>query len=140
MIEFRWKCSYMNEIWFEVLGDGDRYEMVYRTGTSDYELSICNGGAERYYRDCAPLVGWLRREMSGPLSPEVVRAYNAWRVAERDEWVAQLTANPQRYGHMLDEWRDVTYIAKGSVRWVGGWAAEGGHFEFAPLEPELIAA
>lgn len=138
---FRFKASYMNETWFEVVADGERFQVVYRHGLSDYERSIHTGGSAGYAIDCEPVVGFLRRQLGYlPLSLDLVRDFNAWRVAERDRWIKTMGDFPQRYGPITPEDRAVKDLALGAAQWLGGWAKDGGHWRLDHLPEDTRLA
>ena len=98
--EFRWKCSYMGTIDYEVFGDGEAYKVEVRRSAGDYERTIFNGDDARWQRDVVDAIDLIRRSSSPstPISPETVAAFNAWLLSEHLANVAKLRAAPERYG------------------------------------------
>lgn len=142
MTQFTWKSSYLNEVWFQVVtDDGDSFEVVYRTGVSDYERSIHNGGAAAYAVDCEPLIGFLRRELGYlPLSLDIVRDFNTWRGVERDHWIEKMEKFSDRYGPVTPAEREITLLAVGGAQWTGGRAKDGGHWRLDCLQEPVKQA
>jgi hypothetical protein len=114
---FRWTCSYLGCIEFEISNPTERYLAEFRHAASDYELSICNGDDVR--RDALASIGILRRKWSTDAesrawreSPETARlyqvpsetvaAFNAWRFAEQRRRIADIESQPHRYGILAD--------------------------------------
>ena len=131
---FEWKCSYLNQVWFMVHGDGESYEVRLRTRLCDYEASIYNGGPAKYRETNEPLVGLLMREhcyRRPPLSLDVVRAFNDWRRAENATTNAHFAANPHRYGEGATA--ELYWLARGAAHYGEG-------YEFYPLSNELVEA
>jgi hypothetical protein len=103
--EFRWKCSFMGTIDYEVFGDGETYRIGVRRSASDYERSIFNGGDQEWQRDVVSAIDLVRRSSSPsqPLSPETVAAFNAWLLAEHEASIAKMKAKPERYGFLAED-------------------------------------
>lgn len=96
---FRWTCSYLNCVWYEVTDETGTYEIELRRRVCDYERSIANYTDETWERDVVAAIGLLRRtDSTRPIPDATVAAFNAWRQAERDQWIAKWKANADRYG------------------------------------------
>ena len=107
--KFRWTCSYMGTVWYQVTDATGTYEAELRHQLSDYESSICNGDDVR--QESRSAIGILRRscpvkltsgEYSFAVPRETVEAFNAWRAAEHAERVAKLRGDTDRYGIIAD--------------------------------------
>lgn len=101
---FRWKCSWWVGAEFQVYGDGSPYRVELRSRATDWEREHFHINDDHWYNDIVPSVGILRRSAESwlPLKPEVVAAFNAWRLAEHAEFIAKLRAHPERYGTIAD--------------------------------------
>ena len=115
---FRWTCSYMNSAWFDVIGDGQTYQIELRRGISDYERSIWNGTEEAWQRDIVPLIGCIKPDSGSRqdgIPQEVVDAFNAWRMFEHLDFRASIERHPEKYG-VVDWDNDPSYAAPKPVR------------------------
>lgn len=95
---FRWTYTYMNSTWFDVTGDGQRYEIELRRGVCDYERSISNRTDAEWTRDVVPLIGMIHRGGGYPIPQPVVDAFNEWRMADHIANRKQIDAHPEKYG------------------------------------------
>jgi hypothetical protein len=96
---FRWTCSYLNCVWYEVTDETGTYEVELRRRVSDYERSITSYTDEAWERDVVAAIGILHRTSSTrPIPDETVAAFNEWQQSVREEWIAKWKANPDRYG------------------------------------------
>jgi len=99
---FRWTCSYQGSIWYNCTEPtGELYELCLRREAPDYELAGANGDDCR--RDILASVGLLRRSYTGTgrhgeVSRATLDAFNRWRLAEHEKRLAQMEAQPHRYG------------------------------------------
>lgn len=101
-LQFSWTCSYMGCTWYNVYPtDGPKYSIELRRNLGDYERSILNRKTDPE-REIVPTIGMIRREYRSdiPISPEVVDAFNVWRDAEHDAFVATLRKKPSKFGEM----------------------------------------
>lgn len=105
----------MNSAYFDVHGDGERYEIELRRGVCAYERSIFNGSETEWQRDILPLVGAIKRGGGYPIPQAVVDAFNEWRMAEHLVQRRQIDANPERYG-VIDWGNDPMFKAPEAVR------------------------
>lgn len=119
---FRWKLSYMGTVEYEVFDEAGRYLVEIRHSVGDYELSIANGDGVR--SDWKSSVGILRRvgcikrpdgSWSFEVPPDVVDAFNEWRLEQHLAQMAKLDAQPERYGFIGpdDELRRRPMLARG---------------------------
>lgn len=101
-VTFRWKCSYQGTVWFDVYGDGPRYEIETRRSASDYERQHFSGTEAEWQRDVIAGINLLRRSCESWLAipAHVVAAFNVWRAAEHAANVRQITSQPERYGEI----------------------------------------
>jgi len=99
---FRWTCSYGDEVNYQVYGDGQPYEATVRWEASDYFRSIWNGDEASWQAQCVAAIGLIRGRTCEPMSQDVVDAFNAWRAHEHARGIAELKANPGKYG-VIDE-------------------------------------
>jgi hypothetical protein len=103
---FRWTCSYMGTVDYEIVGDGPVYTATLRREASDYEESIYNHRSPLadWERDVVASIGLLHRSDSRfAIAQEVVDAFNAWRQAEHDAFVKLLRDHPEKYGPFGDD-------------------------------------
>lgn len=106
MASFAWKASYFGCVAYTVTDETGTYEAELRHSVSAYELSIANGDDVR--REMASAVGILRRHNLTDngrwfeIPAATVKAFNAWRLAERSRILAEMKAAPDRYGE-IDE-------------------------------------
>jgi hypothetical protein len=101
---FRWTCSYMGEVDYEVTGGPvQTARLRLRTEASDYEKSIFNHAAGDWEREVVGSIGLLRSLTSRfTISQQVVDAFNAWRQAEHEALVKMIRDNPHKYGELVD--------------------------------------
>jgi hypothetical protein len=103
---FRWTCSYMGTVDYEVVGDGPVYTATVRREASDYEKSRYNHRSPLadWERDVVASIGLLHRHDSRyPISQDVVDAFNAWRQDEHERLVKMIRDNPHKYGPLVDD-------------------------------------
>lgn len=149
--KFRWKCSYMGTVEYEISDRTGVYRAEIRHSVGDYELSIANGETVR--RDMKAAIGILHRchftdsefrascdsGTGGPfyvVPAETVAAFNAWRAAEHAEHIAKLEAEPHSYGVIAadDPIRKPPMVAVGGHYMIGtGWIKHD-------AQPEAVAA
>jgi hypothetical protein len=128
---FSFRCSYMGQVWYDVIDQTGKYEMHIRWETSAYELSIWNPAGD-YERDAVRLVDWA--VAGGRRIPtETLLAWNAARRAQSAEANARFDADPGRYGVVPadDPLRSPSLIVKGCAYWADG------DFVFVVLEGEV---
>jgi hypothetical protein len=97
---FRWISSFMDCVDYEVFGDGEKYRVEVRRGTTEYEREHYAGSEERWQREVIPTINGIRRcgRPTLAIPDAVVDAFNAWRQAEHEEVLASIESNPERYG------------------------------------------
>ena len=103
---FRWTCSYMGTVDYEIAGDGPVYTATLRREASDYEKSISNHSSPLadWERDVVASIGLLHRSDSRfPIAQPVVDAFNAWLIAEHEAFVKMLRDNPYKYGELTED-------------------------------------
>ncbi|WP_439398557.1 hypothetical protein ACRQ5Q_14695 [Bradyrhizobium sp. PMVTL-01] len=121
---FRWKLSYMGGVEYEVFDETGHYRVEIRQHSPDaYELSIANGDDVRSAWKSA--VGILRRASgfskrvdghhSFEVPPDVVDAFNEWRMEQHLAMIANMESQPERYGVIApdDELRKPPHLARG---------------------------
>lgn len=125
--QFKWTCGYRGETWFQVQDATGRYEVRLRNRPPDeYDLRIANGNDVR--QEMITGVGILRCEHTGSIkartlqeaidtltvSPELVAAFNEWRLAEHRAHIAYMESLPERYGTIGpdDKIRDAPLVAR----------------------------
>lgn len=107
---FRWTCSYRGSVWYEVRDATGVYEAELRRTLSDDDLAEANGDDVR--SEMRTALGILRRSHSIPVQgaertyempAATVTAFNAWRAAEHARLLADMRAQPHRYGQIADD-------------------------------------
>lgn len=84
---FRWTCSYMDTVDYEIVGDGPVYTATVRRAASDYEKSRYNHRSPlaNWEGDVVASIGLLHRHDSRhPIAQEVVDAFNVWQLAKHE--------------------------------------------------------
>jgi hypothetical protein len=120
---FRWKCSFMGGIEYEVFDETGRYLVEIRDRSPGaYELSIANGDHVR--SEWKSSVGILRCFSSAnnfEARPEIVDAFNEWRMEQHLDFIRQIESQPDRYGFLApdDPLRNPPPLARGG-RYVMG--------------------
>lgn len=116
---FRWTCGWFGGTEYEVHGDGPAYRVEVRNDASEELRRHLGYKDETWFGEILPSIGLLRRSHRAdqPLKPEVVEAFNAWRRAEYDRWMAEIKANPDKYGTLDD-----------NPMWAPPAEVRGGHF------------
>ena len=122
---FKFKCGYLNRVWFDVYDETGAFEVEYRHRTCDYERKIYNGD---YDAEQGPLVGYLQPETyDRTVDLRLVEAWNEFQREERARFVALLEASPERYGELPanDPLRQPQFIAVGAANYKDGkWSLE----------------
>jgi hypothetical protein len=142
-ITFRWICSFMGCVEYEVYGDGPKYYCVeVRHEAGDYERSIFNGSEEEWQRDVVAAIDVLRRkyDVARPIDPRVIDAFNAWRTTKHEVQLADILSKPEKYGDLPqnDPLRVPPRVVRGGHYEVGtGWiiqdvAADQSDADLAP--------
>lgn len=130
---FAFRCSYRLYTSWQVYGDGQSYEVeTTREGPAwlvDSCREVWNGSAADFDREVIGATNTLHKYASWePISDDVVAAFNAWRAAEHARQIAELDANPARYGVIAadDPIRLAPPVLTGA-RYVGGigWVRNG---------------
>lgn len=134
---FRWKLSYMGGVVYGVHDETGSYEVEIALRSPDsYHLSVCNG--EDVRSEVKSRTGILRRHScirradgswTFEVRPEVVDAFNDWRMAEHFRWLAKLEAEPERYGVIGpdDPFRQLPILARGGDYRFGEYVWEVTH-------------
>ncbi|MTJ93941.1 MAG: hypothetical protein F8N36_13945 [Desulfovibrio sp.] len=132
--------------WFDVYPDkGEKFSVELRRELSDYERSTLNKRTDPE-REIIPTIGMLRRESRGniPIPKEIVRDFNAWRLADWETQIAKMRSQPERYGEILAE--DPLFRRPkpvGAVHFENMKDTDHGYFwvvDVAPAEPTLAPA
>lgn len=102
---FRWTCSYMGTVEYEVIGDGPSYRVEIRRSVCDYQRKIYNGDEAEWQRDVVAAIDLLRRRTFSerPIPADVTAAFNVWLQANHAEQVCQIKAAPERYGELATD-------------------------------------
>lgn len=146
--QFRFTCSYIGCIWYNVTDESGTYSVEFRHCFSDYESSISNGDDVR--RDCRDAIGILRREHCSDsdmtawrldkrapcfaVSQSTVDAFNAWRAEERASHLAKMKADPARYGENSESVFSPIIPAR------RGWYVSGAGWQWEGKETIYVAA
>lgn len=101
---FRWKCSYRGTVWYEVIDQTGRYEVELLRDPAFEDRAHFNGTEAEWQRDVIGKHNVLVRDYmaTSPLPDPTLHAFNAWRRAEHAVHLAQLLAEPDRYGQIAD--------------------------------------
>lgn len=98
---FNWQGSGMGHVWFRAYtpeGNGE-LEYVSPQHLQPYHRKHYNGTAAEFARDVEAALHVLHwQDSRKPVSPELIQAFNAWRMAEHAEHCAKILAAPERYG------------------------------------------
>lgn len=119
--KFAWQSSFMGTVDYMVTDETGIYRASLRQSVSEYELSIANGDEVR--RDMRGGIGLLVRGVE-PIPAATVAAFNAWRLAEHTRQIAQIDAQPDRYGVLApdDSLRRPPMVARAAEYVTGrGW-------------------
>lgn len=82
-MQFKFKISYLQEVDYEVIGDGPVYIVTIKYGMTEYERTIFNGSSEDYDRVVKAKIGILHHHSTRErIRPEVVEAFNQWKADE----------------------------------------------------------
>jgi hypothetical protein len=89
--KFELAVSYLGCTDYVVYGDGPAYRIEVRHEASDYERSIFNGTDSEWQRDCVAAIGQVHRRSESwiPLKPELIAAFNAWRLREHERVIKE---------------------------------------------------
>jgi hypothetical protein len=86
---FRWTCSYMGNVEYEVAGDGPTYRVELRREAPDCERAIFGGTEEDWQWDVVGTIGVLKR-VGREIPPAVVQEFNTWRAEEHARLIAEI--------------------------------------------------
>ena len=119
---FRWTCSYLGVVDYEITDGTGTYRAELRREASDYERGIYNGDEDQWQREVVASIGALHRYISTEWIPdETVRAFNEWRAQKHASTIAEMKAQPHRYGDPTTLERDFPPpIPAKSGRYVSG--------------------
>lgn len=125
-IRFKWHCSYQGSVWFEVWDETGKYELELRRSAEDYERKFYNGDDADWQRNVVNMIGVLRRShnIDREVPSATLQAFNAWRKAEHDTWIAQMIAQPHRYGDpktWQPSFGQPPTPARAAARYENGW-------------------
>jgi hypothetical protein len=97
---FAFRCSYQGSTWFEVIGDGNSYQIELRHSLHGYERRGWNGNDARWLTEIVPTLHSIRRDNRPDIAiPDpVVDAFNTWRIVDHTRNLQLLLDNPHRYG------------------------------------------
>ena len=141
---FKWKCSYQGSVWYEVWDHTGIYEIELRRSADDYERKFYNGDDADWQRNVVAMIGVLRRA-SGGIDQEVpaqtLRAFNEWLTSEHEKHIAEMKAQPNRYGTDFSDIMPPT-LAKAAAVYRDGWhvtaaMAQNGSVVCLPCRPNL---
>jgi hypothetical protein len=134
---FRWTCSYMNTVDYEVCDASGVYAIEMRRGLCDYEIGITR---PQDIPEKESAIGILRRRHGIPpdysyeLPQSVVDAFNKWQADKHAAWIANMKAQPDRYGtfHEGDPLLVPPMVARRG-RWIRGqgWIDTDSHEQAA---------
>lgn len=100
---FRWLCSYRGSADYMITDETGTYRAELRYRADEEDAAIYNGSREEWNRDVVAAVNVLRRYCADkPIAPHVLAAFNQWRADERAKHIAEMKAQPHRYGE-IDE-------------------------------------
>ncbi len=118
---FKWKCSYQGSVWYDVWDETGMYEIELRRRADDYERKCYNGDDADWQRNVVDMIGVLRRAYSidQEIPASTLFAFNAWIITEHEKHVAELKAQPERYGDVSDIQRPV--LPHAAARYENGW-------------------
>ena len=120
---FKFHCSYQGSTWFDVWDATGMYQIELRRSADDYERKFYNGDDADWQRNIVAMIG-VMRGASGSIEREIpadtLRAFNAWRQAEHDEHLAQMRAQPERYGTDLSDIKP-PLLAHAAAVYRDGW-------------------
>jgi len=114
---FRWKCSYLSLVWYDVTDETGTYEIEWRHNATEYEHSICNG-EDIWQSEVLPAIGTIKRshDVDTSIPESTVKAFNVWRSTEHDKFIAMMEAQPEKYGLKPDDsLRNPPQIVSGAV-------------------------
>ena len=77
MVTIAWKVSYLQEVDYEVYGDGPMYRVSVRWAADTYFRSIYNGDEDQWQREIVAGVRVLHTSKSEMVKPEVLAAFRA---------------------------------------------------------------
>ena len=97
---FKWKCSWLGHVSYEVCDDSGVYEIAIRRTFSDYDQTACRPDAREYE---AGQIDILSLGGSGRApSLALLREFNAWLAADHAGQLAFIRSHPERYGEITE--------------------------------------
>jgi len=119
---FKWKCSYQGSVWYDVWDHTGMYEIELRRRADDYERKCYNGDDTEWQRNVVSMIGVIHRAYSSDIEVPALtlHAFNAWLIAEHEKHIAELKAQPERYGNY---WREIAkpMLPHAAARYDKGW-------------------
>lgn len=110
---FRWTCGFMGRTTWIVSDHSGTFEVEHRHTTCGYERSIHNGDDGDFQRTVVAMLGTILRHDGRPLDQRTVDAFNAHKASEHARQIAQLRADPERYGPILDSDHPAPALVRG---------------------------
>ena len=98
---FKWKCSWLGHVSYEIRDDSGVYEISIRRSFSDYDRSACRPEAREYE---AAQIDVLSLGASHRVpSVEFLREFNAWLAEDHTRELAFIRSRPERYGEITED-------------------------------------
>jgi len=105
---FKWKCSWLGHVSYEVRDDSGVYEIAIRRTFSDYDRIACRPEARDYEADQIDVLSLGASDRAPSLA--FLREFNAWLAEDHAEQLAFIRSRPERYGEITE-----AYIAPGGL-------------------------
>ena len=97
---FKWKCSWLGHVSYEVRDDSGVYEIAIRRTFSDYDRMACRPEARDDEADQIDVLSLGASDRAPSLA--FLREFNAWLAEDHAEQLAFIRSRPERYGEITE--------------------------------------
>jgi len=97
---FKWKCSWLGHVSYEVSDDSGVYEIAIRRTFSDYDRMACRPEARKYEAGQIDVLSMGASDRAPSLA--LLREFNAWLADDHAGQLAFIRSDPERYGEITE--------------------------------------
>ena len=97
---FKWKCSWLGHVSYEVRDDSGVYEIAIRRTFSDYDRMACRPEARDYEAGQIDVLSLGASDRAPSLV--FLHEFNAWLEEDHAEQLAFIRSHPERYGEITE--------------------------------------
>jgi hypothetical protein len=96
--QFKWKCSWLGHVSYEVRDDSGVWEITIRRSFSDYDRRACRPETRDYEAGQIDVLSMGASDRAPSL--ELLREFNTWLADDHAEQLAFIRSRPERYGEI----------------------------------------